>query len=128
MPMLPNLKQLCMNSRDLNRLDAMTLTIWFLLAPNVEELDLELLRYDAQMELAEQLNKLGETDERVRTILDRIHKVNLLSVWNVHNTPKEEQLFRTFGKSFPKAVVFPSLFSVKFIQKANENPYVSLRR
>jgi hypothetical protein len=105
MPMLSNVKYLNLNSCDSDGLDATTLIIWLLLAPNVRELDLEDLSNTAKMELAQQLNELFEIDERVRLVFDRIERVDLFRSWDKSTTATKLKLFDTSAKIFPKAVV-----------------------
>ena len=88
-------------------LDGKTLIMWLQLAPNVKELDLEDVDIDDKMRLANELNELLETDQRVRTTLDQIEKIfryNWYSSLFEDDDTVIENMDRAFDKIFPKTI------------------------
>lgn len=85
-------------------LDAKTLVVWLLLAPNVVRLDLAQLPNNDLIPFIEQLNDLYVMDERVRPIFGRLVHIYSFPIQFMISDATRQYLFDLLLKIFPKAL------------------------
>lgn len=105
---LPKVDEFDFHSKGHDGLNAKTLIIWLLLAPNVVQIDLTQLNQNDSIALIDEINQLYETDERVRPIFGRIVRVYSLPLQYQVNASTEQYLFQTLRKIFAEiSISFP---------------------
>ncbi|CAF3816699.1 unnamed protein product [Rotaria sp. Silwood1] len=100
---LPKVKEFDFYTKGDDGLDAMTLLVWLLLAPNVIRLELAQINKNHLIQFIEQANELYETDERVRPIFGRLVQVYSLPIRLQIDDTTAQYLFELLRKIFPKA-------------------------
>ena len=105
--------------------------IWLILAPNIEELNLQNMTIDAKVALATELSELLKTDNFVTPpIFNRLPQVKLFHKWHKDDFPTKQKLFLLFSEIFPKAIdsiqknCFPVVSKSNVIKK--NVPYMPL--
>jgi hypothetical protein len=94
-----------MNYTDCRGLDAMSLIIWLLVTPNVKELNITQMSNDNKFQLVKDLERMLETDQHLKLVLNRIDKIVIFSFYNKSDDPIKMELFFRFMDLFPEAVI-----------------------
>lgn len=102
---MPHVKRLSMVPNGCDGLDAISLVIWLLAAPNVKELDISDMSNDNKFLLANGLERILKTDQHLKIVLNRIERTVLFSPFKKNDDPKKMELFFCFMELFPEAVI-----------------------
>lgn len=62
---------------DCHTLDVISLIIWLLVIPNVEELDVSLMSNDDKYQLVKDLDQIVQLDQHVKLVLKRIKRLTM---------------------------------------------------
>ena len=104
---LPKLKRLEINLSNCNESFGITLMTWFMLAPNIEELNLIDMMMNDKIKLAIELDDLLKANTFARPpIFDRLVQVKLVYGPSNSDLQSRQKLFSIFSKIFPKAIDF----------------------
>ncbi len=100
-------------------LDATSLIIWLLVAPNVKELDITYMSTDKKFQLAKDLDRILQTDPNLKLIFNQIENLTISSSVNDTTKSLENECFFLFSKLFPKVIV-PRFSTVRYIPKSGD--------
>ena len=102
-PLLPNVKYFIVSSH--NKLDELTLCVWILLMPNLQDLDISKLTIFNKTELAKGLKDMINKHQRLQTSFDHLNRLILFSQDDDIDTERSKKLAMTFQNLFIKATI-----------------------
>ena len=113
-PVLPTLKSLHINLSKCDGPHGVTLMIWLLLAPNIEQLTLKEGTTKDQLNLGMELSELLTTHPFLRSTCDRLGQVTLFYDSDTNVPEIQQKLCLLFSRIFPNAneCIIKSIFPV----------------
>jgi hypothetical protein len=81
------------------------LSVWILLIPNLQKLNISNLTTFNKIELAKELKDMIDNDERLKSSFDHINELIIFSQCNDVDTKTKKELLAAFQNVFIKAVI-----------------------
>lgn len=88
-----------------NGLDAISLVLWLVVAPNVKTLDLQSMKKSDKMKLINELNLLLIENDRINLILDRIEVIYIWKFQRAIYTRAMRNLYQIISNIFSRAKI-----------------------